>query len=145
MALTLRLLGGLTDGGDRARLPRRGDRRWPSASRARKPRSGRRSIPFRSPPARFPERVSGVLAVLYLVFNEGYLATGPDTDPVRRDLTDEAIRLGRLIVRLCPMMAEVAGLLALMLLTDARRTARVRRAASWSPSMSRTGRAGTRR
>jgi predicted RNA polymerase sigma factor len=44
-----------------------------------------------------PARVSGVLAVLFLVFNEGYLATGPDTDPVRHDLTAEAIRLTRLI------------------------------------------------
>jgi RNA polymerase sigma-70 factor, ECF subfamily len=66
-----------------------------------------------------------VLAVLYLVFNEGYLATGPDTDPVRADLTAEAIRLTRLIRALMPDDGEVAGLLALMLLTEARRTARV--------------------
>jgi RNA polymerase sigma-70 factor (ECF subfamily) len=72
-----------------------------------------------------PARVSGVLAVLYLVFNEGYLATGPDTDPVRHHLTDEAIRLTRLIRALMPEDGEVAGLLALMLLTEARRTARV--------------------
>jgi RNA polymerase sigma-70 factor (ECF subfamily) len=72
-----------------------------------------------------PERVSGVLAVLFLVFNEGYLATGPDTDPVRRELTAEAIRLTRLIRTLMPDDGEVAGLLALMLLIDARRTARV--------------------
>jgi len=69
--------------------------------------------------------VSGVLAVLYLVFNEGYLATGPDTDPVRHDLTAEAIRLTRLIRQLLPQDGEVAGLLALMLLTEARRPARV--------------------
>src|SRR5204863_2544653 len=72
-----------------------------------------------------PARVSGVLAVLYLVFNESYLATGPDTDPVRHDLTAEAIRLTRLIRALMPQDGEVAGLLALMLLTEARRTARV--------------------
>ena len=72
-----------------------------------------------------PSRVSGVLAVLYLVFNEGYLATGPDTDPVRHDLTAEAIRLTRLIRALIPDDGEVAGLLALMLLTEARSAARV--------------------
>jgi RNA polymerase sigma-70 factor (ECF subfamily) len=72
-----------------------------------------------------PARVSGVLAVLFLVFNEGYLATGPDTDPVRRELTAEAIRLTRLIRALLPADGEVAGLLALMLLTEARHTARV--------------------
>ena len=66
-----------------------------------------------------------MLAVLFLVFNEGYLATGPDTDPVRHDLTSEAIRLTRLIRTLMPADGEVAGLLALMLLTEARRTARV--------------------
>jgi predicted RNA polymerase sigma factor len=63
--------------------------------------------------------------VLFLVFNEGYLATGPGTDPVRHDLTAEAIRLTRLIRALVPDDGEVAGLLALMLLTEARRTARV--------------------
>ncbi len=72
-----------------------------------------------------PARVSGVLAVLFLVFNEGYLASGPDTDPVRHDLTAEAIRLTRLLRALMPEDGEVAGLLALMLLTEARRTARV--------------------
>jgi RNA polymerase sigma-70 factor (ECF subfamily) len=66
-----------------------------------------------------------VLAVLYLVFNEGYLATGPDTDPVRHGLTAEAIRLARLIPALLPDDGEVAGLLALMLLIEARRAARV--------------------
>jgi RNA polymerase sigma-70 factor, ECF subfamily len=83
-------------------------------------------IPYRVPSAAdLPARVSGVLAVLFLVFNEGYLATGPDTDPVRHDLTTEAIRLTRLIRALMPDDGEVAGLLALMLLTQARRTARV--------------------
>ena len=83
-------------------------------------------IPYRVPsPEDLPARVAGVLEVLYLVFNEGYLATGPDTDPVRHDLTAEAIRLTRLIRALMPDDGEVAGLLALMLLTEARRTARV--------------------
>jgi RNA polymerase sigma-70 factor (ECF subfamily) len=83
-------------------------------------------IPYRVPSAAdLPARVSGVLAVLFLVFNEGYLATGPGTDPVRHDLTAEAIRLTRLIRALLPDDGEVAGLLALMLLTEARRTTRV--------------------
>ncbi len=83
-------------------------------------------IPYRVPSAEdLPARVSGVLAVLFLVFNEGYLATGPGTDPVRHDLTAEAIRLTRLIHALMPDDGEVAGLLALMLLIEARRTARV--------------------
>ena len=83
-------------------------------------------IPYRVPSAAdLPARVSGVLAVLYLIFNEGYLATGPDTDPVRHDLTAEAIRLTRLIRALLPEDGEAAGLLALMLLIEARRTARV--------------------
>jgi RNA polymerase sigma-70 factor (ECF subfamily) len=83
-------------------------------------------IPYRVPSAEdLQARVSGVLAVLFLVFNEGYLATGPGTDPVRHDLTAEAIRLTRLIRALLPDDGEVAGLLALMLLTEARRTARV--------------------
>jgi RNA polymerase sigma-70 factor, ECF subfamily len=83
-------------------------------------------IPYRVPSAvDLPARVSGVLAVLFLVFNEGYLATGPDTSPVRQELTAEAIRLTRLIHALMPRDGEVTGLLALMLLTEARRTARV--------------------
>ena len=83
-------------------------------------------IPYRVPSAEdLPARVSGVLAVLFLVFNEGYLATGPDTDPLRHDLTAEAIRLTRLIRALMPDDGEVAGLLALMLLAEARRTARI--------------------
>jgi RNA polymerase sigma-70 factor, ECF subfamily len=83
-------------------------------------------IPYRVPSAEdLPGRVCGVLAVLFLVFNEGYLATGSDTDPVRHELTAEAIRLTRLIRALMPGDGEVAGLLALMLLTEARRTARV--------------------
>ena len=83
-------------------------------------------IPYRVPSAEdLPARVSGVLAVLFLVFNEGYLASGPDTGPVRNDLTAEAIRLTRLIRDLLPDDGDVAGLLALMLLTEARRGARI--------------------
>src|SRR5215468_6034443 len=83
-------------------------------------------IPYRVPSAEdLPARLSGVLAVLFLVFNEGYLATGPDNDPVRHDLIAEAVRLTRLIRDLMPEDGEVTGLLALMLLTQARRTARV--------------------
>ena len=83
-------------------------------------------IPYRVPAAEdLPSRVSGVLAVLFLVFNEGYLSSSPDSDPIRHDLTAEAIRLTRLLRVLMPKDGEVAGLLALMLLTEARRTARV--------------------
>src|SRR5262249_40185439 len=91
-------------------------------------------IPYRVPSAEdLPGRVSGVLAVLYLVFNEGYLASGPDTDPVRRDLTAEAIRLARMLRALMPAEGEVGGLLALMLLVEARRPARVSAAGELVP------------
>ncbi|NGN92297.1 sigma-70 family RNA polymerase sigma factor [Nocardioides sp. KC13] len=83
-------------------------------------------IPYRVPEAAdLPERVSGVLAVLFLVFNEGYLSSGDHENSVRGDLTAEAIRLTRLVRALLPDDGEVAGLLALMLLIEARRTARV--------------------
>jgi RNA polymerase sigma-70 factor (ECF subfamily) len=83
-------------------------------------------VPYRIPAAEdLPERLDGVLTVLFLVFNEGYLATGADTDPVRADLTAEAIRLARLVRGLLPDSGEVSGLLAIMLLTEARRPARV--------------------
>jgi RNA polymerase sigma-70 factor (ECF subfamily) len=77
-------------------------------------------------PAReeLPERVEGVLATLYLVFNEGYAATAGDA-LVRRDLSAEAIRLARVVAGLLPEEREARGLLALMFLTDARRDARV--------------------
>jgi RNA polymerase sigma-70 factor (ECF subfamily) len=71
-----------------------------------------------------PERLDAVLHVVYLVFNEGYAATSGDA-MVRAELTREAIRLGRLLVELLPEEGEVCGLLALMLLHDSRRDARV--------------------
>jgi RNA polymerase sigma-70 factor (ECF subfamily) len=82
-------------------------------------------IPYRVPPRELlPERLDGVLKVLYLVFNEGYAASSGDAI-VRRELCNEAIRLTRIVVSLLPDEPEAAGLLALMLLHDARREARV--------------------
>jgi RNA polymerase sigma-70 factor, ECF subfamily len=81
-------------------------------------------IPFRVPPDDvLPDRLRSVLAVLYLIFNEGYSASG-GREVVRADLCDEAIRLTKLLAVLMPDEAEVLGLLALMLLHDARREAR---------------------
>jgi hypothetical protein len=83
-------------------------------------------IPYRVPSREdLPARVTGVLTVLYLIFNEGYLASDPEQKAVRGDLTAEAIRLTRLVRDLMPGDGEVVGLLALMLLTEARRTARM--------------------
>ena len=82
------------------------------------------TIPFRVPPAaELPERLDAVLAVIYLVFNEGYTSTA-DAPLVREDLCTEAIRVCRLVAELMPGEAEVEGLLALMLLHHARRAAR---------------------
>jgi RNA polymerase sigma-70 factor (ECF subfamily) len=125
VALTLRMVGGLTVAEiaraflvQESAMGRRITRAKDKIKAAR--------IPYRVPSADdLPARVSGVLAVLYLVFNEGYLPTAADADPVRHELTAEAIRLTRLIRVLLPEDGEVAGLLALMLLTEARRTARV--------------------
>lgn len=82
-------------------------------------------IPYEVPPASaWPERLASVLAVVYLVFNEGYAATAGEA-MIRAELCHEAIRLGRVIAELMPDEPEVHGLLALMLLHDARREARV--------------------
>ncbi len=125
VALTLRMVGGLTVPEiARAFLVQEATMGQRITRAKAKIKAAR--IPYRVPSADdLPGRVSGVLAVLYLVFNEGYLASGPDTDPVRHDLTAEAIRLTRLLRELMPEDGEVAGLLALMLLTEARRAARV--------------------
>jgi RNA polymerase sigma-70 factor (ECF subfamily) len=82
-------------------------------------------IPYRVPPADLlPERLDALLAVLYLIFNEGYVSTSGDTLS-RFELCDEAIRLCRVLLSLLPQSAEVYGLLALMLLHDARRETRI--------------------
>lgn len=125
VALTLRMVGGLTVPEIARAFLVQESAMGQRITRAKAKIKAAR-IPYRVPSAEdLPARVSGVLAVLFLVFNEGYLATGPDTDPVRHDLTVEAIRLTRLIRALMPEDGEVAGLLALMLLTEARSTARV--------------------
>jgi RNA polymerase sigma-70 factor, ECF subfamily len=121
VALTLRTLGGLTTPEiARAFLV-------PEATMAQRLVRAKRKIkaagiPFRVPPDHLlPDRLAAVLAVVYLIFNEGYSAP-----PTRGDLADEAIRLGRALAELMPDEPEVHGLLAMMLLLDARRTARFR-------------------
>ncbi|HJV09524.1 MAG TPA: DUF6596 domain-containing protein, partial [Acidimicrobiales bacterium] len=90
-------------------------------------------IPYRVPPAhQLPERTSAVLAVVYLLFNEGYSATA-GADLVRRSLCDEAVRLARTLAELMPDEAEALGLLALLLLHDARRAGRVDAAGALVP------------
>jgi RNA polymerase sigma-70 factor (ECF subfamily) len=125
IALTLRMVGGLTVPEiaraffvEEAAMSRRITRAKAKIKAARIPYG----VPLRED---IPARVTGVLTVLFLIFNEGYLASDPEQEPVRADLTGEAIRLTRLVRALLPADGEVVGLLALMLLTDARRTARV--------------------
>jgi RNA polymerase sigma-70 factor (ECF subfamily) len=90
-----------------------------------KQKIARAGIPFRIPSAdELPERVAGVVGCVYLLFNEGYAATAGD-DPIRPDLVDEAIRLARLLHRLLPAQPALSGTLALMLLHDSRRAARL--------------------
>jgi RNA polymerase sigma-70 factor (ECF subfamily) len=124
VALTLRALGGMATGEiARAFLvaePTMGKR----IVRAKRKIADAR-IPYRVPAdEELPDRLRGVLRVVYLIFNEGYAATEGDR-LVRGELCDEAIRLGKLLTRLMPDDAEVGGLSALMLLHDARRAARV--------------------
>jgi RNA polymerase sigma-70 factor (ECF subfamily) len=125
LALTLRMLGGLTVP-EIARAFLVQDTTIQQRITRAKTKIKTARIPYRIPSADdLPARLIGVLAVLYLLHNEGYLATGPGTDPIRHDLTTEAIRLTRQIRALLPHDGEVTGLLALMLLTEARRPTRI--------------------
>lgn len=124
VALTLRMLGGLsTPEIARAFLVQESTMAQ-RLVRAKKKIHGA-NIPFRIPPADvLPERIDSVLAVVYLIFNEGYAVTDGES-LTRGDLCEEAIRLGSVLTRLLPETPEVCGLYSLMLLHDARREARL--------------------
>jgi RNA polymerase sigma-70 factor (ECF subfamily) len=124
IALTLRTLGGLTTAEiSRAFLAPEPTLAQRLVRAKRKIQEAR--IPYEiPPPAQLPERLASVQAVIYLIFNEGYAAASGDR-LVRRDLCAEAIRLGRMLRELLPDESENIGLLALMLLHDSRRDARV--------------------
>ncbi|MET3806562.1 RNA polymerase sigma-70 factor (ECF subfamily) [Nakamurella sp. UYEF19] len=124
VALTLRLLGGLTTGEIAAGFLVSETTMAQRITRAKKKIAAAR-IPYRVPADHeLPARVPAVLAALYLIFNEGYLSSSPET-PLRHDLSSEAIRLARVLVEVMPDEPEAVGLLGLMLLIDARRSTRV--------------------
>jgi RNA polymerase sigma-70 factor (ECF subfamily) len=123
--LTLRLLGGLTVAEIAQAFLVPETTMAQRITRAKK-KIAAAKVPYKVPDAAdLSERLGGVLAVLFLVFNEGYLATG-EGDPIRAELTGEAIRLARILRHLLRDEPEVAGLLALLVLIEARRQARVR-------------------
>jgi RNA polymerase sigma-70 factor, ECF subfamily len=124
VALTLRLIGGLSTQEISHAFLLQPTTLGQRLSRA-KAKIRDAHIPYRVPDAaELPARLRAVLAVVYLIFNEGYSSSSGD-EVLRTDLCDEAIRLGRLLVTLIPQESETLGLLALMLLIDARRDARV--------------------
>ncbi|MFD0415974.1 sigma-70 family RNA polymerase sigma factor [Streptomyces sp. NPDC127108] len=123
LALTLRLLGGLT-AGEIARAFLTGEQTVAQRIASAKRTLAEARVPFELPPgAELAERLASVLEVIYLIFNEGYAATSGD-DLMRPGLTLEALRLGRLLAELAPQEAEVHGLVALMEIQQSRSAAR---------------------
>ena len=138
VALTLKVVAGLgTDEVARMFLVDRGDDEPAAAARQAADRARRHPLPGPGRRPTSPERLDGVLAVVYLVFTQGYAGGAAP------ELADEAIRLGRLLVELMPGEDEARGLLALMLAQHARRRRPAASTASWSPSSTRTARSGT--
>jgi RNA polymerase sigma-70 factor, ECF subfamily len=124
VALTLRSLGGLSTG-EIARAFLSGESAMAQRIVRAKRKIAANNIPYEVPVVeQMPERLPAVLATLYLIFNEGYLAASGE-ELVRTELSGEAIRLARILVAMLPREPEARALLALMLLTDARRPARV--------------------